>query len=93
VRSHIRCIRILCDEVVSASASDDEKRRARQNVILEMGYFLGILGRESGRVLFLYKGPIEIPSDTSGVEYIDITQGIKSAGEDIRRELRGLGTV
>jgi predicted nucleotide-binding protein len=81
------------DEVVSASASDDEKRRARQNVILEMGYFLGKLGRESGTVLFLHKGPIEIPSDISGVEYINITQGIKSAGEDIRRELRGLGIV
>src|SRR5205807_777608 len=32
--------------------SDDVKRRARQNVIFEMGYFLGKLSRRKGR-LFL----------------------------------------
>jgi predicted nucleotide-binding protein len=54
---------------------------------------VGKLGRESGRVFLLHKGPIEIPSDIAGVEYIDISNGIKSAGQDIRRELLALGVL
>jgi len=41
--------------------------RARQNVILEMGYFVGLLGKE--RVRLLVKGDIEIPSDLYGILY------------------------
>jgi predicted nucleotide-binding protein len=78
------------DEMASPTDSEEKKRRARQNVIFELGYFLGKLGRESGRVLLLHKGPIEMPSDISGVEYIDIANGIESAGETIRRELKAL---
>lgn len=68
--------------------TDDQKRRARQNVIFEMGFFLGTLGRLSGRVLLLYEGALEIPSDISGIVYIDISQGIEAAGEKIRREIQ-----
>lgn len=67
-----------------------DKRRARQNVILELGYFLGKLERKNGRVLLLYKGDLELPSDISGLIYIDISGGIEYAGEIIRREIRGL---
>jgi predicted nucleotide-binding protein len=81
------------DRVADPSDPDVQKRRARQNVILELGFFLGKLGRESGRVLLLHKGPVEIPSDIVGIEYIDITNGIESAGETIRRELIGLGIL
>lgn len=41
--------------------------RARQNVILEIGYFMGKLGKE--RVRILKKGDIDIPSDLQGVLY------------------------
>lgn len=57
------------------------KRRARQNVIFELGFFLGVLGRESGRVILLYVNPLELPSDLSGLIYIDVTNGIESAGK------------
>lgn len=63
--------------------------RARQNVIFEFGYFLGSLGRRSGRVFLLYKGNVELPSDLHGIIYVDISGGIEAAGEQIRRELRG----
>jgi predicted nucleotide-binding protein len=75
------------DKPANTDDSDDEKRRARQNVILELGFFLGKLGRETGRVILLYTGPLELPSDLSGVTYIDISNGIGAAGEEIRREL------
>ena len=52
---------------------DDEtnegSKRARQNVIFEMGYFLGKLGK--GKVLLLKKGNVEIPSDLHGIVYIN----------------------
>lgn len=48
---------------------------------------------ESGRILLLYKGPLEIPSDIAGVEYIDIANGVMNAGENIRRELKALGIL
>lgn len=42
--------------------------RARQNVILELGYFVGRLSRK--RVCALCKGSVEIPSDYHGVLYL-----------------------
>jgi predicted nucleotide-binding protein len=68
-------------------SSDALQPRARQNVIFELGYFCGYLRRSSGRVILLHKGFMEMPSDVSGVCYIDITRGITEAGEEIRREL------
>ena len=44
--------------------------RARQNVILELGYFIGKLGRE--RVCVLKSDDVEIPSDVHGVGYTDL---------------------
>jgi predicted nucleotide-binding protein len=75
------------DVIANPNDNDDIKHRARQNVIFEMGYFIGLLGRRSGRVIFLYKPPLELPSDLSGVAYIDISHGIDVAGEQIRREV------
>jgi len=78
------------DKFSNSDDSDDEKRRARQNVILELGFFLGILGRETGHVILLYQGSLELPSDLAGVTYIDVSNGIEAAGEEIRRELNNV---
>lgn len=43
------------------------KNRARQNVLLELGYFVGKLGRS--RVFALKQGDLEIPTDFAGVVY------------------------
>ena len=65
--------------------------RARQNVILELGYFMGKLGRS--RVCALYKEGLELPSDYQGVLYVQIdangawrtalAKEIKSAGIEV----------
>lgn len=47
---------------------DEPGSRARQNVILELGYFVGRLSRK--RVCALCKGSVEIPSDYHGVLYL-----------------------
>ena len=46
--------------------------RARQNVILELGFFLGKLGRQ--RVCVLYNHGVEIPSDYKGVLYVEFDE-------------------
>lgn len=62
--------------------------RPRQNVIFELGYFIGKLGRN--RVCALYKSGTEKPSDIDGVVYVTfdesgawktaLTQELKSVG-------------
>lgn len=46
------------------------KPRARQNVLLELGYFLGRLGRKN--MCALKRGDVEIPSDFAGVVWTDM---------------------
>lgn len=67
---------------------DNISPRARQNVICELGYFVGKLGRN--RVAVLYIEGVEIPSDFSGVEYIpyDSTGGWKML---LAREIKKSG--
>jgi len=65
-----------------------QKPRARQNVILELGYFLGKLGRK--RVCAVYQEGTEIPSDYNGVLYIKFDE----AGNwrlGIAKELKAAG--
>lgn len=52
---------------------DSKKPRARQNVILELGYFCGALGRSN--VCVLFKGDPEMPSDYLGVVYVQMDDG------------------
>lgn len=55
----------LADEQVA-----NYKLRARQNVIFELGYFIGKLGRD--KVCALYLPGVEIPSDYSGILFIQV---------------------
>jgi predicted nucleotide-binding protein len=64
---------LLSPDDLGRSTEDSEdslSHRARQNVVLELGYFIGKLGRE--RVLALFKpvDTFEMPSDFSGVLYV-----------------------
>ena len=49
------------------------KPRARQNVILELGFFMGRLGRD--RVCSLVEEGVDNPSDYAGVEYVPLDAG------------------
>jgi predicted nucleotide-binding protein len=63
------------------------KNRARQNVILELGYFTALLGRE--KTMVLKKGDIEMPSDVFGILYESIeNDGWKMA---LAKELKDAG--
>jgi len=62
--------------------------RARQNVIFEFGYFIGLLGRNN--VAALCEKDVELPSDVDGLLYIEFDEngGWKN---EIIKELRAAG--
>lgn len=58
--------------------------RARQNVVFELGFFIGALGRPS--VLILYDEGVELPSDMDGVIYV-LNDAQGKWRSDLKREL------
>jgi predicted nucleotide-binding protein len=66
---------LLTPDDVGASADQPEKgqRRARQNVIWELGFFSAKLGRKG--VCALYVAGVELPSDYQGVLYVPYEEG------------------
>ena len=66
----------------------DTRPRARQNVIFEMGYFFGLIGRRKVSAL-LYPG-VEKPSDIDGIIYIPFDDG-GAWKSDLFRELHYAG--
>ena len=73
------------DDIGKSKTESKEKTRARQNVVLETGYFMGKLGRN--RVVILADKGIEIPSDLSGVVYTNTS----SWQFDLLKELSAIG--
>lgn len=65
------------------------KSRARQNVVLEFGYFIGKLSRD--RVCCLHKGEVELPSDMLGIVYIPFKDSIGEVRLKIMKELKEAG--
>ncbi len=70
---------------------DDERYRARQNVVFEHGYLIGKLGRD--KVCALVKGNVETPGDITGVVYtkmddngawkLQLVRNMKATGLDV----------
>jgi predicted nucleotide-binding protein len=56
------------DEGRRKDDANPSKPRARQNVILELGYFVALLGRKN--VCALYQDGVELPSDWNGVVWV-----------------------
>jgi predicted nucleotide-binding protein len=79
---------LLTPDDVGSKTSEALRPCARQNVLLELGYFMAHLGRE--HVCALAKGDLEIPTDFAGVvwEPLDGGGAWKTA---LSRELKAAG--
>ena len=79
---------LLTPDDLGGVAGSSQAERARQNVIYELGYFTGKLGR--GRACLLRKGDVDMPSDLAGVVYteLDAADGWKLR---LVRELKAAG--
>lgn len=85
--AHSAIILLSPDDIGNAKdKSENLLGRARQNVILELGYFMGKLGRN--KVCAILKDEVEKPSDFDGILYIPYNHSWKV---DLAKELRCMG--
>jgi len=80
---------LLTPDDICGTSKMGQRNRSRQNVILELGYFMGALGRD--RVCCIYKEGVELPSDILGVIYVEYSRDIKECFTDLTRELESAG--
>lgn len=76
------------DDTGGPVGASDLKPRARQNVVFELGFFFGALGRD--KVALLYEEGVEKPSDVDGLVYLPLDQ----AGAwkmSLARDIEGAG--
>lgn len=69
-------------------AGDALRPRARQNVVFELGYFIGLISRS--RVVALLEPDVEVFSDIAGVQYIELDSEERWKSM-LKRELKHAG--
>lgn len=80
---------LLTDDDLGKGKDEEElRKRARQNVVFEMGFFFGKLSRS--KVVTLYSKGTELPSDLDGLVYIELDQFGKWK-HDMAKELHQAG--
>jgi predicted nucleotide-binding protein len=76
------------DDLVKSKSTSDHLFQPRPNVVFELGYFFGFLGRS--RVAALYDPGVTLPSDIAGLVYIPMdSTGTWMLG--LAREFRAAG--
>lgn len=80
---------MMVNELEKPEDQRNYEYRARQNVIFELGYFIGRLGRK--KVCALYKSNVELPSDISGLIYKKVDKSIEDIGYAILKEMQQAG--
>jgi predicted nucleotide-binding protein len=68
---------LLTADVFGGPSGGPQQPRARQNVVLELGYFIGRLSR--ARVCALKAGEVELPSDILGIVWTPFDAGWQRA--------------
>ncbi|WP_242290309.1 TIR domain-containing protein [Bacillus cereus group sp. BfR-BA-01319] len=62
------------------------KFRARQNVVFELGFFIGNLGRLN--VCCLHKSTVELPTDIHGLAYLPYNNSVEEVEYSLLKELK-----
>lgn len=80
------------DEGHRAGHDDEKVFRARQNVVLELGMMLALLGRKNVAILTKQQENMERPSDIQGLIYIPFKDSLqKDAGSRLAKEMNAQG--
>ena len=79
---------LTADDIGYEKNSTQKNRRARQNVILETGYFIGKLSRK--KVIIVAENDLELPSDLQGIVYIN-KHNDNSWKLSVLKELKSIG--
>ena len=79
------------DEGHIANKPDEKQFRARQNVVLELGMMLALLGRKRVAILIKDQSSMEKPSDISGLIYIPFKDSVEDGKTLLYKELCSAG--
>lgn len=80
------------DEGYRAGHADEKAYRARQNVVMELGMMLTLLGRKNVAILMRQQDNMERPSDIQGLLYIPFKDNLqKDAGPLLAKEMAAQG--
>jgi predicted nucleotide-binding protein len=79
------------DDLVKIPGKEKEYGQARPNVIFEVGWFYGRLGRN--RVCILFKKGTQIHSDLDGISRIEFNESVEEKVLEIENELRAAGLI
>jgi predicted nucleotide-binding protein len=79
------------DDNVKGTDSKDTTWHPRQNVILELGWFMARLGRS--RVMLLSQGDLDIPSDLNGILYLPFKNSVMDVAPQLSYRLREAGLM
>lgn len=79
------------DEGHRAGHPDEKSHRARQNVVLEMGMLLALLGRSRVAVLLKDQTKMERPSDIQGLIYLSFRDKVDEAAVGLAKEMAAQG--
>ncbi|WP_230949899.1 TIR domain-containing protein [Xylella fastidiosa] len=80
------------DEGFRACHEEEKAFRARQNVVLELGMMLTLLGRKNVAILMKQQDNMERPSDIQGLLYIPFKDNLqKDAGTVLAKEMAAQG--
>lgn len=82
---------LMTPDDIGSEEQTTSLRRARQNVILELGWFMGRLGREN--VILISQGGLELPSDVLGVLYLPYKNDVHEVAAEISKQLRDVGML
>lgn len=85
---------LTADDKGALATERNHLPRPRQNVVFEMGYFIGRMTRE--RVCALYQEGVELPSDLAGIVYVPLDSNdqwqqvlldeLRAVGFDLKRQ-------
>jgi len=80
---------LSADDYLLDKLSNKEIKRARQNVILEVGYFWGLLGRRGNLAFVIEDDPLmDLPSDIQGIGWIPLTPDLGETKIRLLSELK-----
>jgi predicted nucleotide-binding protein len=79
------------DDSMPAGADGKQVWRPRQNVLIEIGWFMARLGRQ--QIMLISQGELDVPSDLGGILYVKFENSVMELAPRIASRLREIGLV
>lgn len=85
-----------CSCAIILMTPDDtvgDKKQSRPNVLIELGYFLGLFPPVDRKIIILRKTTCNVPSDIQGVARIDFNEDIAEVHQALQKQFKHWGLI